>query len=151
MHFKRGYHNSLRKHALSHTAKAVFWPLTQDSLIVSDTVHNKRILNLLTGIHNMLSLFCAALTENKILFYSSSYAQLTNATQAMLALMYPLKFRLVRNEALRRECFTRNNFEIVMVQMAQWRGVQQNLVCCHLRAQNIIDFRETSQTMEETN
>ena len=84
-------------------------------LLVSDTMHNKRILNLLTGIHNMLSLFCAALTENKILFYSSSYAQLTNATQAMLALMYPLKFRLVRNEALRRECFTRNNFEIVMV------------------------------------
>ena len=120
-------------------------------LLVSDTVHNKRILNLLTGIHNMLSLFCAALTENKILFYSSSYAQLTNATQAMLALMYPLKFRLVRNESLLRECFTRNNSEIVMVQMAQWRGVQQNLVCCHLRAQNIIDFRETSQTMEETN
>ena len=59
----------------------------------------------------MLSLFCAALTENKILFYSSSYAQLTNATQAMLALMYPLKFRLVRNEALPRECFTRNNFD----------------------------------------
>lgn len=70
---------------------------------------------LFTGIHNMLSLFCAALTENKILFYSSSYAQLTNATQAMLALMYPLKFRLVRNEALLRECFTRNNFEIVIV------------------------------------
>ena len=41
----------------------------------------------------MLALFCAALTENKILFYSSSYSQLTHATQAMLALMYPLKFR----------------------------------------------------------
>ncbi|XP_074605890.1 myotubularin-related protein 13-like [Acropora palmata] len=47
------------------------------------------------GIHNMLSLFCALLTENKILFYSSSYSQLTHATHAMLALMYPLKFSYV--------------------------------------------------------
>ncbi|XP_020625172.1 myotubularin-related protein 13-like isoform X2 [Orbicella faveolata] len=47
------------------------------------------------GIHNMLSLFSAALTENKILFYSSSYSQLTHATQSMLALMYPLKFSYV--------------------------------------------------------
>ena len=41
----------------------------------------------------MLSLFSATLTENKIVFYSSSYSQLTHATQSMLALMYPLKFR----------------------------------------------------------
>ncbi|KAJ7390984.1 ARS-binding factor 1 [Desmophyllum pertusum] len=47
------------------------------------------------GIHNVLSLFCATLTENKILFYSSSYSQLTHATQSMLALMYPLKFSYV--------------------------------------------------------
>ncbi|XP_068760421.1 myotubularin-related protein 13-like [Montipora capricornis] len=47
------------------------------------------------GIHNMLALFCAVLTENKIVFYSSSYSQLTHATQAMLALMYPLKFSYV--------------------------------------------------------
>ncbi|XP_031559820.1 myotubularin-related protein 13-like [Actinia tenebrosa] len=47
------------------------------------------------GIHNMMSLFCAAVTENKILFMSSSYVLLTNATRAMLALMYPLKFSYV--------------------------------------------------------
>ncbi|XP_048585296.1 myotubularin-related protein 13 isoform X2 [Nematostella vectensis] len=47
------------------------------------------------GIHNMLSLFCAAVTENKILFISSSFVQLTTVTRAMLALMYPLKFSYV--------------------------------------------------------
>ena len=44
----------------------------------------------------MICLLSAVLTENKILFISSSYTLLTSATQAMLALMYPLQFRYVR-------------------------------------------------------
>uniref|UniRef100_A0A8V5GE46 Uncharacterized protein n=1 Tax=Melopsittacus undulatus TaxID=13146 RepID=A0A8V5GE46_MELUD len=42
------------------------------------------------GITNVLYLFCAALTEHKILFLSSSYQRLTDACRALLALMFPL-------------------------------------------------------------
>ncbi|XP_043569141.1 myotubularin-related protein 5 [Chiloscyllium plagiosum] len=44
------------------------------------------------GINNVLELFCAALTEHKILFLSSSYQRLTEACRALLALMFPLKY-----------------------------------------------------------
>ncbi|XP_069085535.1 myotubularin-related protein 5 isoform X10 [Pleurodeles waltl] len=44
------------------------------------------------GIHNVLSLFCAALTEHKILFLSKSYQRLTDACRALMALMFPLKY-----------------------------------------------------------
>uniref|UniRef100_A0A8C3NJ07 Uncharacterized protein n=1 Tax=Geospiza parvula TaxID=87175 RepID=A0A8C3NJ07_GEOPR len=44
------------------------------------------------GITNVLFLFCAALTEHKILFLSSSYQRLTDACRALLALMFPLKY-----------------------------------------------------------
>ncbi|XP_069764353.1 myotubularin-related protein 5 isoform X3 [Narcine bancroftii] len=44
------------------------------------------------GINNVLDLFCAALTEHKILFLSSSYQRLTEACRALLALMFPLKY-----------------------------------------------------------
>ncbi|XP_053108405.1 myotubularin-related protein 5 isoform X3 [Hemicordylus capensis] len=44
------------------------------------------------GITNVLGLFCAALTEHKILFLSSSYQRLTDACRALLALMFPLKY-----------------------------------------------------------
>ncbi|NXO21891.1 MTMR5 protein, partial [Cisticola juncidis] len=40
----------------------------------------------------VLFLFCAALTEHKILFLSSSYQRLTDACRALLALMFPLKY-----------------------------------------------------------
>lgn len=43
----------------------------------------------------MLILFCAALTEHKILFLSSSYQRLTDACRALLALLFPLKYRSV--------------------------------------------------------
>ncbi|KFO62246.1 Myotubularin-related protein 5, partial [Corvus brachyrhynchos] len=43
-------------------------------------------------ITNVLFLFCAALTEHKILFLSSSYQRLTDACRALLALMFPLKY-----------------------------------------------------------
>uniref|UniRef100_A0A671SK46 Myotubularin-related protein 5-like n=1 Tax=Sinocyclocheilus anshuiensis TaxID=1608454 RepID=A0A671SK46_9TELE len=44
------------------------------------------------GIVNVLCLFCAALTEHKILFLSSSYQRLTDACRALLAIMFPLKW-----------------------------------------------------------
>ncbi|XP_070563333.1 myotubularin-related protein 13-like isoform X5 [Ptychodera flava] len=47
------------------------------------------------GIHNVLCLFCAALTDNKILFHSSSYSRLTDASTALLAILFPLKYSYV--------------------------------------------------------
>jgi myotubularin-related protein 5/13 len=47
----------------------------------------------LSGIHNTLVLFCAALTDHKIVFHSRSYSRLTDACQAIVVLHYPLKFR----------------------------------------------------------
>lgn len=44
------------------------------------------------GINNVLRLFCAALTEHKILFLSSSYQRLTDACRALMVLMFPLKY-----------------------------------------------------------
>uniref|UniRef100_A0A672NK80 Myotubularin-related protein 5-like n=1 Tax=Sinocyclocheilus grahami TaxID=75366 RepID=A0A672NK80_SINGR len=44
------------------------------------------------GIVNVLCLFCATLTEHKILFLSSSYQRLTDACRALLAIMFPLKY-----------------------------------------------------------
>lgn len=48
-----------------------------------------------SGIINVLYLFCAALTEHKILFLSSSYQRLTDACRGLLAIMFPLKYRCV--------------------------------------------------------
>uniref|UniRef100_A0A8C7Y9T2 SET binding factor 2 n=1 Tax=Oryzias sinensis TaxID=183150 RepID=A0A8C7Y9T2_9TELE len=44
------------------------------------------------GIQNVLSLFCAVLTEHKVLFHSSSYQRLGEACRALEALMFPLKY-----------------------------------------------------------
>ncbi|KAF3832668.1 hypothetical protein F7725_026333 [Dissostichus mawsoni] len=44
------------------------------------------------GIQNVLSLFCAVLTEHKILFHSTSYQRLGEACRALEALMFPLKY-----------------------------------------------------------
>uniref|UniRef100_A0A8C4NLF6 SET binding factor 1 n=1 Tax=Eptatretus burgeri TaxID=7764 RepID=A0A8C4NLF6_EPTBU len=44
------------------------------------------------GINNVLHLFCAVLTEQKILFHSSSYQRLTEACRALVAVVYPLKY-----------------------------------------------------------
>ncbi|XP_042191162.1 myotubularin-related protein 5 [Callorhinchus milii] len=44
------------------------------------------------GINNVLDLFCAALTEHKILLLSASYQRLTDACRALLALMFPLRY-----------------------------------------------------------
>ncbi|XP_063049319.1 myotubularin-related protein 13 [Engraulis encrasicolus] len=44
------------------------------------------------GIQNVLSLFCAVLTEHKVLFHSCSYQRLTEASRALEALMFPLRY-----------------------------------------------------------
>lgn len=49
----------------------------------------------ISGIQNVLSLFCAVLTEHKVLFHSTSYQRLGEACRALEALMFPLKYRWV--------------------------------------------------------
>ncbi|XP_039181258.1 myotubularin-related protein 5 isoform X3 [Crotalus tigris] len=61
-----------------------------DSLPVSNC--SVAVLFRQLGITNVLILFCAALTEHKILFLSSSYQRLTDACRALLALLFPLKY-----------------------------------------------------------
>uniref|UniRef100_A0AAV2IV56 UDENN domain-containing protein n=1 Tax=Knipowitschia caucasica TaxID=637954 RepID=A0AAV2IV56_KNICA len=64
-------------------------PIT-DSLPVSGSSVAQLFRQL--GIVNVLCLFCAALTEHKILFLSSSYQRLTDACRGLLAIMFPLKY-----------------------------------------------------------
>ncbi|CAG0897373.1 unnamed protein product, partial [Cyprideis torosa] len=44
------------------------------------------------GIVGLVRLLCGVLTQHKILFQSSSFNRLTNASRALVALMYPLKY-----------------------------------------------------------
>ncbi|CAG5102004.1 Similar to sbf2: Myotubularin-related protein 13 (Xenopus laevis) [Cotesia congregata] len=44
------------------------------------------------GIRNVLVLFCAVMTEHKILFHSASYSRLTESCRALTALMYPFRY-----------------------------------------------------------
>ncbi|XP_055715970.1 myotubularin-related protein 13 [Phlebotomus papatasi] len=44
------------------------------------------------GIKNVLLLFCAMMTEHKILFHSKSYSRLTDSCRALTALMYPFRY-----------------------------------------------------------
>ncbi|KAE8606245.1 hypothetical protein XENTR_v10010644 [Xenopus tropicalis] len=61
-----------------------------DSLPVTGT--SVALLFQQLGIQNVLSLFCAVLTENKVLFHSSSFQRLSDACRALEALIYPLKY-----------------------------------------------------------
>lgn len=45
------------------------------------------------GIHNVLTVFCAALTEQKVVFHSCSYSRLTDSCHALISLLYPMKYR----------------------------------------------------------
>ncbi|XP_033645492.1 myotubularin-related protein 13-like isoform X1 [Asterias rubens] len=47
------------------------------------------------GIRNVLCLYSAAITDNKILFHSNSYTRLTEACTALLSLLFPLKYSYV--------------------------------------------------------
>nr|CAB3265877.1 myotubularin-related protein 13-like [Phallusia mammillata] len=44
------------------------------------------------GILNILNILCAALVDQKLLFYSCSYNRLTEACNALVALMYPFSY-----------------------------------------------------------
>ncbi|VEN53895.1 unnamed protein product [Callosobruchus maculatus] len=44
------------------------------------------------GIRNVLTLFCAVVTEHKVLFHSKSYNRLTEACRALTALIYPFRY-----------------------------------------------------------
>ncbi|OXB80532.1 UNVERIFIED_CONTAM: hypothetical protein H355_016322, partial [Colinus virginianus] len=50
------------------------------------------------GIQNVLSLFCAVLTENKVLFHSASFQRLSDACRALESLMFPLKYRKIEKK-----------------------------------------------------
>lgn len=64
-------------------------PRTDTIPVTSTTVY--RLLEHL-GINNVVELFYALLTEQKILFYSSSYTRLNEACQGLISLMYPFKY-----------------------------------------------------------
>ncbi|XP_076879735.1 myotubularin-related protein 13 isoform X2 [Brachyhypopomus gauderio] len=68
--------------------------LIQSPLNDSLPVTNKSVALLFQqlGIQNVLSLFCAVLTEHKVVFHSSSYQRLGEACRALEALMFPLKY-----------------------------------------------------------
>ncbi|XP_050810937.1 myotubularin-related protein 13 isoform X4 [Gopherus flavomarginatus] len=61
-----------------------------DSLPVTST--SVALLFQQLGIQNTLSLFCAVLTENKVLFHSASFQRLSDACRALESLMFPLKY-----------------------------------------------------------
>lgn len=43
------------------------------------------------GIKNVLLLFCAVMTEHKVLLHSSSYSRLTDGCHALTSIMYPFR------------------------------------------------------------
>ncbi|XP_017780101.1 PREDICTED: myotubularin-related protein 13 isoform X2 [Nicrophorus vespilloides] len=65
-------------------------PPISPSLPVTHTSVNLLFQQL--GIRNVLVLFCAIMTEHKILFHSKSYNRLTEACRALTALMYPFRY-----------------------------------------------------------
>ena len=44
------------------------------------------------GIRNTLVIFCAIMTEHKILVYSRSYTRLSDSCRALVALMFPFRY-----------------------------------------------------------
>ncbi|XP_047013890.1 myotubularin-related protein 13 isoform X4 [Ictalurus punctatus] len=64
-------------------------PLNDDLPVTNKSV---ALLFQQLGIQNVLSLFCAVLTEHKVLFHSTSYQRLGEACRALEALMFPLKY-----------------------------------------------------------
>ncbi|XP_061618330.1 myotubularin-related protein 5 isoform X2 [Phyllopteryx taeniolatus] len=82
--------DSLRTITLGAGDRQVIQTPINDSLPVSGSSVAQLFRQL--GIVNVLYLFCAALTEHKILFLSSSYQRLTDACRGLLAIMFPLKY-----------------------------------------------------------
>lgn len=65
-------------------------PPQTDTIPVTSTTVYRLIEHL--GINNVVELFYALLTEQKILFYSQSYTRLNEACQGLISLMYPFKY-----------------------------------------------------------
>ncbi|MGH0167180.1 UNVERIFIED_CONTAM: hypothetical protein FKN15_078326 [Acipenser sinensis] len=65
------------------------WKLIPDS---AKSTQNAIYQETYKRIQNVLSLFCAVLTEHKVLFHSTSYQRLGDACRALEALMFPLKY-----------------------------------------------------------
>ncbi|XP_047246390.1 myotubularin-related protein 5 isoform X4 [Girardinichthys multiradiatus] len=82
--------DSLRTITLGAGDRQVIQTPINDSLPVSGSSVAQLFRQL--GIVNVLYLFCAALTEHKILFLSSSYQRLTDACRGLLAIMFPLQY-----------------------------------------------------------
>uniref|UniRef100_A0A8C5N5U4 SET binding factor 2 n=1 Tax=Gouania willdenowi TaxID=441366 RepID=A0A8C5N5U4_GOUWI len=71
---------------------------SQVRFIHSTQLHEKNVIvlagfqHIVDRIQHVLSLFCAVLTEHKVLFHSTSYQRLEEACRALEALMFPLKY-----------------------------------------------------------
>lgn len=65
-------------------------PPISPSLPITNTCVNLLFQQL--GIRNVITLFCAVITEHKILFHSISYLRLTESCRALTALMYPFRY-----------------------------------------------------------
>lgn len=76
--------------SLGANDKLSLQPSTHPSVPVSGT--KVAMLFKQLGIRNVLSLFSAAMTELKILFYSKSFMRLSESCTALVSLMYPLKY-----------------------------------------------------------
>ncbi|XP_030845368.1 myotubularin-related protein 13 isoform X8 [Strongylocentrotus purpuratus] len=68
-------------------------PPLSDSLPVSRS--SVALLVQQLGIHNIITLFCAAVTDQKIMFHCRSYTRLTEACGALISLLFPLKYSYV--------------------------------------------------------
>ena len=62
--------------------------------LILDLYRARRALSLLCclGIDHVVTIFCAALSDIKILFFSRSYWKLTEACKAVESLLFPLKY-----------------------------------------------------------
>jgi myotubularin-related protein 5/13 len=76
--------------SLGASDKILLQPPVHDSVPVTGT--KVAVLFQQLGISNVLTLFCAAMTELKILLYSQSFNRLTDSCTALVALMYPMKY-----------------------------------------------------------
>lgn len=64
-------------------------PLSQTLPVTKNAVY---LLFQELGIHNVVVLFCAIMTEQKVLMTSRSYSRLTEGCSALISLMYPFKY-----------------------------------------------------------
>ena len=88
--FLQPYGGSPLRFSLGALDKMTITPPTHPSLPQTGT--KVALLFKQLGIRNVLWLIMAALTEQKILFHSDSFARLTDSCTALTALLYPLRY-----------------------------------------------------------